>query len=363
MSSKGKVLVAMSGGIDSSVTAMLLHEEGYEVIGITMKTWDYATSGGSKKETGCCSLDSINDARTIGVNLGFPHYILDIREEFGDFIIDNFVEEYLAGRTPNPCVLCNTHIKWEALLKRANMLDCEFIATGHYANVRYENGRYIISKGLDENKDQSYVLWGLSQESLKRTRFPLGKFTKKEIKQMAIDRGYEELAKKSESYEICFVPDNDYRSFLKRRVEGLEEKVDGGNFVRTDGTIIGKHRGYPFYTIGQRKGLEIAMGEPMFVTEIVPENNTVVLGTKEDLMKKEMKVRNVNLVKYEKLPEDFTALTKIRYKDPGTLSSVNLRGDKLHILFHDDVSGVAPGQSAVMYEGNDLVGGGFIDRN
>ena len=187
MSKNGKVLVAMSGGIDSSVTALMLHEQGYQVIGITMKTWDYASSGGNKKETGCCSLDSINDARTLAVNLGFPHYILDIRNEFGDYIIDNFVEEYLAGRTPNPCVLCNTHIKWEALLKRADKLDCEFIATGHYAQVREENSRFVISKGLDENKDQSYVLWGLSQASLGRTKFPLGGFRKSEIRQMAAD--------------------------------------------------------------------------------------------------------------------------------------------------------------------------------
>src|SRR5688572_15414819 len=207
MSKKGRVLMAMSGGIDSSVAAVMLHEQGYEVIGLTMKTWDYASAGGSKKETGCCSLDSINDARAIAVAKGFPHYIIDIREEFGNHVIDNFVDEYLAGRTPNPCVMCNTHIKWEALLKRADMLDCEYIATGHYAQVREENGRYIVSKGLDESKDQSYVLWGLSQESLKRTLFPLGKYRKADIKQMAIDSGYEELAKKSESYEICFVPD------------------------------------------------------------------------------------------------------------------------------------------------------------
>jgi tRNA-specific 2-thiouridylase len=286
MSSKGRILVAMSGGIDSSIAALLLHEEGYEVVGITMKTWDYTSSGASKKETGCCSLDSINDARSIAVDNGFHHIILDIRDEFGDYIIDNFVDEYLAGRTPNPCVLCNTHIKWEALLKRADQLNCEFIATGHYANVRLENNRYVISKGLDEAKDQSYVLWGLSQESLKRTKFPLGKFHKSAIKKMAIDRGLVDLANKSESYEICFVPDNDYRAFLKHKVAGLEEKVKDGNFMSTDGKILGKHKGYPFYTIGQRKGLEIAVGEPLFVTEIIPEINTVVLGKKEDLEKR-----------------------------------------------------------------------------
>ena len=190
---------------------MMLHDEGYAVVGITMKTWDYASSGGSKKETGCCSLDSINDARNMAVERGIHHIILDIRDEFGDNIIDNFVEEYVAGRTPNPCVLCNTHIKWDALLKRADMLDCEHIATGHYAQVREENGRYVVSKGLDANKDQSYVLWGLSQASLSRSKFPLGGFHKTDIRQMAVDQGLIETANKPESYEICFIPDNDYR--------------------------------------------------------------------------------------------------------------------------------------------------------
>jgi tRNA-specific 2-thiouridylase len=362
MSKKGRVLVAMSGGIDSSVTALLLHEQGYDVIGITMKTWDYASSGGSRKETGCCSLDSINDARSLAVNLGFPHYILDIRNEFGDHIIDNFVEEYLAGRTPNPCVLCNTHIKWEALLKRADQLDCEFIATGHYANVRHENERYVISRGRDVAKDQSYVLWGLSQESLKRTIFPLGNYRKPEIRLMAANAGYAELANKSESYEICFVPDNDYRAFLRRKVPGLDQRVDGGNFVLANGTVVGEHRGYPFYTVGQRKGLEVALGEPMFVTQIVPETNTVILGTRIELERQQMWIRDYNLVKYARLPEQFEGLTKIRYKDPGAIATLAETEGRIHALFHTPVSGVAPGQSAVFYEGEDLVGGGFIDR-
>jgi len=351
----------MSGGVDSSVAAMLLHEQGYEVIGITMKTWDYASSGGSKKETGCCSLDSINDARNLAVKFGFPHYILDLRNEFGDRIIDNFVDEYLAGRTPNPCVLCNTHIKWEALLKRADMMDCEFIATGHYAKVRQENNRYVLSRGLDDTKDQSYVLWGLTQESLKRTIYPLGEYRKPEIRQMALDSGFEELAKKSESYEICFIPDNDYRSFLKRRVEGLEEKVNDGDFVLSDGKVIGKHRGYPFYTIGQRKGLEIALGEPMFVTEVNPQTNVVVLGTKEELQKQAMVVGRYNLIKYDELPAEMQAHTKIRYKDPGAPATLNESNGKIYVNFHRKVNAVTPGQSAVFYEGDDLVGGGFIE--
>src|SRR5688572_21889495 len=184
----------MSGGIDSTVAAVLLHKQGYDVIGITMKTWDYANSGGNKKETGCCSLDSINDARAMAVELGFPHYIIDIREEFGDYVIDNFVDEYLAGRTPNPCVLCNTHIKWEALLKRADNLGCDYIATGHYARINQKDGRYYISRARDLNKDQSYALWGLSQACLARSVFPLGHLTKPEVRNMAAEWGYAELA-------------------------------------------------------------------------------------------------------------------------------------------------------------------------
>ncbi len=362
MSKLGRVLVAMSGGVDSSVAAVMLHEQGYEVIGITMKTWDYASSGSSSKETGCCSLDSINDARALAVSYGFPHYILDIREEFGNFVIDNFVEEYLAGRTPNPCVLCNTHIKWEALIKRANHLDCEFIATGHYANIREENNRKIISKGKDESKDQSYVLWGVSQANLSRTMLPLGKFHKSEIKQMAIDMGQVALAAKSESYEICFVPDNDYRAFLNNKVPGLAQQVAGGNFVLQDGTVLGQHKGYPFYTVGQRKGLEIALGEPMFVLDIQPDKNEVVLGKIGELEKQEAIVRGFNLVKYENILTPIDSLTKIRYKDKGTMSSIVQEADYIKVDFYSPISGLAPGQSAVFYEGNDLIGGGIISK-
>jgi len=357
---KGRVLMAMSGGIDSTMASLLLHEEGYKVIGLTMKTWDYENSGGSKKETGCCSLDSINDARQLAVDCGFPHTILDIREEFGDFIIDNFVDEYIAGRTPNPCVLCNTHIKWEALLKRADMLDCEFIATGHYAQIRKENGRYVVSKGLDDSKDQSYVLWGVKQECLSRTIFPMGKFHKKDIKQMAIDRGYKALAEKSESYEICFIPDNDYRSFLKRRVNSLEEKVKGGNFVSVDGDVVGTHDGYPFYTIGQRK-LGVSLGNsPTYVVGINPESNIVVVGTKKDLKKQEMYVRNINYIKYPKIEDGMQCLVKVRYKHKGEMASITNAGENLKVLFHQKVEGIAPGQSAAIYEGDDLIAGGFI---
>lgn len=362
MSRHGKVLVAMSGGIDSTVTALMLHEQGYEVVGITMKTWDYASAGSSNKETGCCNLDSFNDARAAAVHHGFPHFVLDIRDEFGDFVINNFVEEYMAGRTPNPCVLCNTHIKWRALLKRADAMDCAFIATGHYGQIREHNGRHVISKGIDDLKDQSYVLWGLQQDVLARTLLPLGKYRKTEIRQMAFDFGYPELAKKAESYEICFVPDNDYRGFLKRRVNGLEESVNGGNFVLKDGTIVGHHKGYPFYTIGQRKGLDIALGRPVYVTGIIPETNTVVLGEEDDLQRNEMLVSGINLIKYDHIPEGLEATTKIRYKDKGALSNLYHENGQIRVRFYEQVKGIAPGQSAVFYEGDDVVGGGIIQR-
>ena len=363
MSRKGKVLVAMSGGIDSTVTALMLHDQGYEVIGITMKTWDYASAGASKKETGCCNLDSFNDARAAAVQHGFAHFVLDIREEFGGFVIENFVEEYMAGRTPNPCVLCNTHIKWRALLKRADALDCEFIATGHYGKVRrHDNGRYTIAKGIDETKDQSYVLWGLQQDLLARTLLPLGPYRKTEIRQMALDYGYPELAKKAESYEICFVPDNDYRGFLKRRVEGLEERVAGGNFVDKQGKILGQHKGYPFYTIGQRKGLDITFGKPVYVTGIQPETNTVVLGDESDLDEAEMTVGKINMMKYDTITPGMEAITKIRYKDKGHLSTLVPENGQVKVRFFEKAKGIAPGQSAVFYEEDEVIGGGIIMR-
>lgn len=363
MSKNGRILVAMSGGVDSSVTALMLHEQGYEVIGVTMKTWDYADASGGKRITGCCDLDSINDARNMAVSRGFHHMIIDIREEFGGAIINNFTSEYLAGRTPNPCVLCNTFIKWEALLKRADMMDCELIATGHYAQARLTgSGRWVVTKGLDPAKDQSYVLWGLEQKNLARTRFPIGGFHKSDIRKMAMDSGFPELASKSESYEICFIPDNDYRGFLKRKEPDATAKLAHGKLLSTDGKLLGEHDGYPFFTIGQRKGLGIATGEPLYVTDIQPETNTVVLGTKEQLQRTSMWVRKPNFQLVEALDGEMEAITKIRYKDKGTPSTLRMDGERVHVEFHAPVAGIAPGQSAVFYAGDDVIGGGFIDR-
>jgi tRNA-specific 2-thiouridylase len=242
-------------------------------------------------------------------------------------------------------------------------MDCEFIATGHYANVRkHDNDRYVISKGKDATKDQSYVLWGLDQELLSRTLLPIGNYQKTEIRRMAHDMGYPELAKKSESYEICFVPDNDYRGFLKRKVDGLEESVNGGKFVDKSGKILGTHRGYPFYTVGQRRGLEVALGKPAFVTQIIPETNTVVLGEEDDLKQNDMLVSKLNLVKYDTITSGMEAVTKIRYKDSGCLSNLYLENGGMRVSFYENVKGIAPGQSAVFYEGDDVIAGGIIQK-
>lgn len=356
--------MAMSGGLDSSVAAMMLINEGYELVGITMKTWEYAQGEVPEKETGCCSLDSINDARQLAVKMSFPHYVLDIRKEFEQYIVRDFIDEYLKGRTPNPCVLCNTHIKWGALLKRADQLDCQYIATGHYAQVREENGRYILSKGADEEKDQSYVLWGLPQDFLKRTIFPLGGYTKPGIREMAREAGFHEIAGKRESYEICFIPDNDYRGFLKRQVPGLDKNPGEGNFVDKNGRVLGKHKGYPFYTIGQRKGLQVAMGEPVYVSKIIPETNTIVLGKKEDTRSTRFSVSGVNLIKFASMPTELEAMVKIRYKDPGhaALIRIGQQSNLLDVILYEPVSAVTPGQSAVLYDRSDVIGGGFIEQ-
>lgn len=365
MSSKGRVLVAMSGGVDSSVAAVMLREQGYDVIGITMKTWDYSRVGGkSDKETGCCTLESMNDARQIAVKHGFKHFIVDIRDEFGDWVIDRFVDDYMSGRTPNPCVLCNTHIKWAALLRRADNLGCDYIATGHYAKVREENGRHVISKGLDPKKDQSYALWGVEQKHLARTIFPLGGYEKTEIRDLAEEFGLTKVADKPDSYEICFVPDDNYRRFLKDRVDGLEDRVKGGKFVDQNGNIVGEHEGYPFYTIGQRRGLDLAMGKRVYVTDIDPETNVITIGEKKDLVSTTCKAKNVNLSKYGEVPGGEMEVTgKIRYNDDGVIGQLKQIGeDEIQVNFPTGREAITPGQAVVCYEGDDVVAGGWIHK-
>lgn len=358
--SKGKVLLCMSGGIDSSVAAMLLEEQGYELHGLTYRPYDAISPSCMEKQTGCCSVDAIFEAKTLANDLGFDHSILDIRKEFDKTVITNFVEEYLAGRTPNPCVVCNRTIKWGEVIQKADELGCDFIATGHYAQIGEEDGRYFLIKGSDDNKDQTYFLWQLSQDDLKRTLFPLGHLTKPEVRKIAADKGYEKISKKRESQEICFIPDNNYRRFIKERIPDLEEQIGKGNFVDREGKILGQHDGYPFYTIGQRKGLNIALGHPAYVTHIDAKTNTVVLGKREDLNKNELWLEEFNLMKYVKIEGELEVTTKIRYNNAGTLSRISQHGDKLKVEFYEDTWAVTPGQSAVFFEGNDLVGGGII---
>ncbi len=372
MSTHGKVLVAMSGGVDSSVTAALLRDEGYEVVGITMKTWDYASSLGApsggprrpgQKEVGCCTLESMNDARGVAMAMDFPHFIVDIRQEFGDWVVERFTSEYLAGRTPNPCVLCNTHIKWAALLRRADDLGCDWIATGHYARVRRDEttGRHVVSRGLDANKDQSYALWGLPQAHLARSLFPLGTFTKPRIREMAAAYGFDRVAGKPDSYEICFIPDDDYRGFLKRRTPGLEAAVAGGDFVLEDGTVVGQHDGYPFYTVGQRRGLGLALGEPAYVTRIDAATNTVTVGPREALLGQTLTARQLNFVAHPDLLDEQPVTAKIRYKDAGAPALAWQTGDdELRIAFAEPRAAITPGQAVVLYDGDDLVAGGWI---
>jgi len=365
MSKKGRVLVAMSGGVDSSVAAVMLHKQGYEVIGITMKTWDYHRSGGnSGKETGCCTVESMNDARQIAVRHGFNHFIVDIRDEFGNWVIDRFVEEYTAGRTPNPCVLCNTHIKWAALLRRADDLGCDFIATGHYANVREEGGRYVISKGRDHGKDQSYALWGVRQEHLARTIFPLGRYTKREIRQFAQDYGLLNVANKPDSYEICFIPDNNYHRFLNDQVDGLEDRVKDGNFVDKHGKIVGKHKGYPYYTIGQRRGLDLPMGYPVYVTHIDPVHNVITIGGKEDLIQTTCTAKELNLIKFDAVPGGEMEVTaKIRYNDAGAQAVLTqLSEDACKVYFPAGREAITPGQAVVCYDGEDVIAGAWVHK-
>ena len=361
----------MSGGLDSSVAAALLVAEGHDVIGMTIKTYKYEDVGGNTqagstapRDTSCCSLDGINDARRVAAKLGFPHYVTDMSEEFGREVISYFTDTYLAGQTPNPCVRCNREIKWAAMLRKADALGCEFIATGHYAKLRDMDGRMVLSRAADSEKDQTYALWSVRQEHLKRTMFPLQSYTKPEARKMAARYGLG-LEHKHESYEICFVTDNDYRRFLRETVPNVEAFAPAGDFVLA-GETVGHHEGVPFYTIGQRKGLGLSIPShpaPLYVTGLDVVNNRVLLGDDDDLLAKELTAHSVNLIKYDLLPMDgIRVRAKIRYKDEGADAFVTpLTGNRIHVRFDEMRRAITPGQSVAFYEGDDLVGGGIIE--
>lgn len=354
----------MSGGLDSSVAAALLVEAGHEVIGITIKTYRYEDVGlAVGGETSCCSLDGINDARRVATKLGIPHYVYDFTEPFGREIIDYFTDAYLAGDTPNPCVMCNRSIKWAEMLRRADALGATHVATGHYARIRRDDasGRLVLSRGRDQTKDQSYALWAVSQESLERTIFPLADMTKPETRALA-ERMDLAVAGKRESYEICFIPDNDYARFLRDRVDGLEERVAGGDIV-LDGKVIGHHNGYPFYTVGQRRGIGIAAPEPLYVIDIHPSSNQVEVGTAEQLLHRGLRAGRVNMIKWPDLDDSRRLTARIRYKDEGASAVCRTLADgSLEVLFDEPRRAITRGQSVVLYDEDDVVGGGVISE-
>ena len=364
MSQNKTVVVAMSGGVDSSVAALLLKQQHYNCIGITMKLWDYEQVGGNiNHESGCCSLDSINDARMVCAKLDIPHYVVNFSKQFHNEVVDNFVDEYLAGRTPNPCVLCNTKIKWEALIKRALELGADYIATGHYAKVSLnkETGRYELCTSAYRKKDQSYALWGISQENLARTLFPLADLTKQEVRKLAEEHELR-TAKKSESMEICFVADNNYKRFLTDMVEGLEQELAHGKLTTTGGTVVGEQPGYPFFTIGQRRGIGKGFNKRMYVVDVDPNENKVIIGEEWELYSESFIARDVNLIGVADLGNGIHGIVKIRYNDSGTPATIYpLPEGRVRVVFDQPQKAVTPGQSAVFYKEDCVLGGGIIE--
>lgn len=380
-----RVLIGMSGGIDSTVAAILLLEQGYELVGATFRTFDPTPIANTQSpiSNNHASEQSIMEAQRMAATLGFEHHILDFRDTFREHVIGNFVSEYARGRTPNPCVLCNSHIKWGKLMQAAEQYGCDYIATGHYAQIAEHRGHMYLKTAVDTHKDQTYFLWMLTEENLRRTIFPLGGLTKVQVRQIAFDHGFEALSKKAESQDICFIPNNDYRSFLAQH--GVS--VPQGEYVDAQGKILGMHQGYCHYTIGQRKGLGIALGAPKFVTKIDAENNRVTLGDRENLLTTEAVIADVRVRDWDWLKESPHVQARIRYKSPAVparllpiantqlpiansqlpiansqspIANTPTLSEGASVHFVSPIWGVTPGQSLVMYKDGLVVGGGII---
>lgn len=356
---KEKVVVGMSGGVDSSVAAWLLKEQGYEVIGVTMQIWQDEEERIQEEQGGCCGLSAVDDARRVAAMLGIPYYVMNFKSEFKKNVMEYFAAEYVQGRTPNPCIACNRYVKWESLLRRSMEIGADYIATGHYARIRQlPNGRYTLQKSATEAKDQTYALYNLTQDQLAHTLMPVGDYTKEEIRAMAGQIGLR-TANKPDSQEICFIPDGDYAGFIERELSG--EAPLPGNFVTSAGEILGQHKGITHYTIGQRKGLGIAMGYPVFVTEIRPETNEVVLGSKEEVFGDVLYCNQLNFMSVPDLEGEMEVTAKIRYNHKGAACLVEkIEEDRAVCRFPEPVRAITPGQAVVFYNEDIVVGGGTI---
>lgn len=354
-----KVVIAMSGGVDSSVAAALLLEQGYEVVGVTLNVWPKVAPGAAEREDACCSLSAVEDARRVADRLGIPHYTLNFREVFANTVIDDFVSEYAAGRTPNPCIRCNEHVKFDALMRRALELDADFLATGHYARVEFDadRGRYLLRRGTDTAKDQAYVLYTLTQPQLARVLFPLGHLTKPETRARAVALGLP-VAQKAESQEICFVTDNDYGAFL-RDYAGL--RPPPGPIVDRRGNVLAQHRGLPFYTVGQRRGLGLATGEPLYVVALDAAENRLVVGPESELYVSRLLADRLNLIAVAELAGPTAARAKVRYRAAEAEAVVEMQApDLFSVTFATPQRAPAPGQAVVLYQDDLVLGGGTI---
>lgn len=355
---KKRVVVAMSGGVDSSVAAYLLSRQGYEVIGVTMRLWTVEREGAPPLSRRCCSVEDVDDARRVCQILGLPHYVLNFEREFQRYVVDYFCQEYDRGRTPHPCLACNDRLKFDFLLRRALFLGADYVATGHYARVRDEGGRYRLLKGADPAKDQSYVLFTLGQRELSRLLLPVGEHRKEEVRRMAREAGLP-VADKPDSQEICFIPDGDYRSFVARRL-----RPKPGPVVDTRGALLGQHPGIQFFTVGQRRGLGIkaSNGRPLYVVRIDARTNTIVVGHEEELYRRQLWASSVNFLGGEPPSTPVEAMVKIRYKSQEQAAIVEYLGRGwARVVFHEPQRAVTPGQAVVFYSGDEVLGGGYIE--
>jgi len=354
-----RVIAAMSGGVDSSVVAALMVDAGYDVVGITMRLGVHDTVEAESDKPSCCSLEGVEDARRVATQLGIPFYAVNYEEQFGESIVDYFTHEYLSGRTPSPCVICNQDLKFGKLLELGAQLEADYVATGHYAKIEFDENtqRYLLRKGDDPRKDQSYFLFSLTQAQLRRALMPLGTYTKEQVREVA-RRHKLRTAEKPESQELCFIGDDNYKRFLKDRIP---EHISEGDIVDRDGQLLGKHQGLPFYTVGQRKGLGISDRTPYYVTALNVIDNTVVVGKQPDLMRDTMVVERTNFIPFDRLTEPMRAQVKIRYKDPGALATITPHSDtEVEVKFDEPRRAITPGQAAVCYDGDVVVGGGWI---